>query len=195
MNTSFASTFNSDEKAALREFCHNCDQILECPFIKDLPKQDHSFKFSKRKDGSWDHYQPIYDRDDFRSYMTLFRKFLMKSESAGIYRILNILSKNVSDEDRREIKKIKKRLQGLERYGITFNLGADDVPNTYSPRKALDVVFNSDIFHSDKSGRQTLDKLRDFGPFFEMALVKFATDFTWQAIAVSEVIKLRNYFY
>jgi len=194
MSTSTLPSFTDEEKTALRLFCNVCDQILECRFVKDLPNQDHSIRSSRKADGSWDCHQPVYDRDDFRSYMTLFRKLLMQKEPTHIYHILRVLARHVPDEERAEIKKIKKGLRGMERHGIAFNLGTDDDPDMYSPRRSWDVVINSEIFHSDTDQERALQRLRDFGAFFETALVKFVTDFSRQAIAVSDVIKHRNYF-
>jgi hypothetical protein len=189
--------FSGQEKTALRLFCRVCDEILECRFVKELPNQDHSIRMSSlRSDGTCDYYQPNYDRDDFRSYMTLFRKLLLEKEQTNIYRVLNILTMHMKDNgELTELKKIKKGLKTMERCGfMDFNLGSDEKPEMYSPRKVYDVVINSDIFHTDADGEKALRKLQEFSPFFEISLVKFMTDISRQAINIAEVIKHRKYF-
>lgn len=126
--------------------------------------------------------------------MTIFRKLLAEKERAQIYRILKILSRHAQGEEAAELKKIKKGLRRMERNGIALNLGTDEQPDIYSPKRIWDTVINSDIFHSAIEGEEALHKLRTFGPFFFAPLVKFVTDVSKQSINLAEVIKYRRYF-
>src|SRR5262245_45819586 len=121
------SIFTDSEKDSLRLFCHVCDEILECRFIKDLPKQSHSIEWSKLSDGTEKFYQPIYDRDDLRSYMTIFRKLLLEKELTNVYRILNILGRRAeNDTERGQLKQIKKSFQSIERGHFSFKIGTKE---------------------------------------------------------------------
>ncbi len=194
MHAHVMTAFSEKERTALKLYCRTCDEILECRFVKDLPKQDHTTRSWRNPDGLWDGYAPVYDRDDFRSFMAIFRKLLLNKEPTNIYQILNILSRHTSYSEREQLKKIRKILQKLERHSFKLNLGTDDDKAPYTPRQACDVILNADLFHSDPEKQQALEKLQSFGSIFQGFLLKFVTDFCCQAVQVSGVVKQRKYF-
>lgn len=185
---------SEQDKVALKLYCKTCDEILEARFVKDIPKQDHTIWSKMLPDGTYEGGVPVYDRDDFRSFMAVFRKLWLTNEPTNVYRILKILSRFSPDEEQRQLKIIRRNLQSMEKHGIAFDLGNEQAKNLYSPRDVCDVVLNADLFHSDLDKQRAFEKLQSFGSFFEVSLIKYVTAFCRQAIQVSEVVKHRRYF-
>jgi hypothetical protein len=126
--------------------------------------------------------------------MAVFRKLVLSKEPTHIYRILTLLSRHATEGERAELKKIRRTLHSMERSSFAFNLGTHERPDMYSVWDACQVILNADLFHSAPEKQEALEKLRSLGPFFQVPLVKFVTDFSRQAVQIAGVVKRRGYF-
>jgi len=77
--------FDDYEKEVLSLYCRVCDSIKERRFVKNLSNQDHSLRIWKNQDGEWENYFPVYDEEDYRSFMIEFRKLNQASRYFSRY--------------------------------------------------------------------------------------------------------------
>src|ERR1700730_6691750 len=73
--------FTPDDRKRLKRFCETCDSITACRFILDFPKQSHHIFVGTLPDGRVVNEYPRYDDDDFRAFLTHYRKLRPRSNN------------------------------------------------------------------------------------------------------------------
>ncbi len=63
-----------EHHTTLRDFVRLVYEMDQCRFIREYRKQDHTISGSRDENGEFHSRGPDYDWDDFRSFMTIFRK-------------------------------------------------------------------------------------------------------------------------
>lgn len=192
--TKWPCPFDSTELTVLRKFRQICEDISTCRFVRDLPKHGSTFKIAKQSDGTCVSTYPNYDKDDFLAYLTHFRKLVAQGESTNIYRVMNIISKYASDEERGAFKNIRRELnEEANKPALELAIGTPGNETVYTPKHIEDVLFNGQVFHTDDSLQDDLRKILDFDPITKLAFLRYAACLTNVAFHISSVMKNRGY--
>jgi transcriptional regulator with XRE-family HTH domain len=188
------NAFTEKEQICLKLFCRNCDQIKNSRFFTVCKEMNHSYSGHLEPDGSWEHTTPTYDQDDMIAFLTFFRKLFLDNEP-NIFRVLNILKKDATNEEIKTLRQIKKDLQMMEKSfgGITISAGKLGERQVFTPKRTTDIMFNAHIFHSDPEKQQDLQKLWRSWPVIEVFFVSYLLRLSALCVYVSEKIKLRGY--
>lgn len=186
--------YSQDDAAVLRRFREICEEITSCRFIRDLPKQQHSFAIETLPDGTSRSRYPQYDKDDFLAFLTHFRKLVATKESTNIFFILKIIGKYATDEERAALKGIKRMLVSeAKNPPLQMAIGTPGNETSYTPHQIENIIFNAQVFHSDEELQDDLRKLLDFDPFTKLVFLRYATILVSQAWQISCVLKNRGH--
>jgi hypothetical protein len=186
--------YSQDEIAVLRRFREICEEITTCRFIRDLPKQKHTFSIENLPDGTSRSTYPQYDKDDFLAFLTHFRKLVANKERTNIFVVLRIIGKHASEEERVALKDIKSLLVSEAKTPpLQLAIGTPGSETAYTPHQIENIIFNAQVFHTDAELQGDLRKLLDFDPFTKMAFLRYATILVKQAWQISCVLKTRGH--
>jgi hypothetical protein len=140
--------FTPAEVEQLRSFCKLCDQIAKCRFIVDLPKQPHHIFVGKLPDGRVVDEYPRYDDDDFRAFLTHYRKLRAKRDNpTQLFQIMNLLKREdpadrpLLDHFKHEINEEEKGWWGA----VRREEGREPILITQSELE--DLILNGEVFH------------------------------------------------
>lgn len=192
--TDETSKFTADEQSSFLRFLKICTDIRQCRFVNDLRKQKNTIDFQKLPDGRWKTEYPDYDRDDFRAFLTHYRKLVATGEDTNIFRVLKILGRREDDSERIVLKEIRKRLSSEGRVSpIKIAIGVPGEERRFSPEDIQNVLFNGDVFHSAAELQEDLKRINDFDIFTKMVFLRYATIVINQACQIANVITTRGY--
>jgi pyoverdine/dityrosine biosynthesis protein Dit1 len=192
--TQWPCPFDAGELAVLRKFRQICEDISICRFIRDLPKHENKFTIESLPDGTCRSTYPNYDKDDFLAYLTHLRKLVAQGESTNLYKVMAIIGKSATDDERAALKEIRKMLnEEANAPALQLSIGTEGNETTYTPKQIEDILFNGQVFHTDDSLQGDLRKIQDFDPLTKMAFLRYATIFSRQAWQISCVLKNRGY--
>lgn len=163
----------TDEESILRQFCKIVDDIHDCRFICRAKTQDHTITVDI--DPTKNHI-PQYDRDDFRSFATLFRKLIAEREPTKLFRVMNIIKKCAPSDKHQTFDEIKR---GLRREAdnpfVQLSIGTDGAEVPYTPKKICDVLFNGMVFHTDPTLQDDVARLLDYEPIILASFLRYAS--------------------
>jgi hypothetical protein len=186
--------YSPEELVTLRKFSRICDDITTCRFVRDLPKQEHTFTVENLPDGSSRATYPEYDRDDFLAFLTHFRKLVAQKESTNIFVVLKLIGRYATDEERLVLKKVRKTLDAeATNPPLQMAIGPPGEEVAYTPKQIENVIFNGQVFHSADELQDDLRKLLDFDPFTKMMFLRYATILVKHAGRVVKVLKYRGH--
>ncbi len=181
-----------ETRDALRQFCKVIDEIHACRFIKQAKTQDHTITISRIPSVNR---VPQYDRDDFRSFATLFRKLVANREPTQLFRIMNIIKPFCPVEHQGSFKEIKAELnREAEQPPIGIAIGRMGEEINYTPKFICDVFFNGMIFHSDPHLQDDVARILDFEPFVMVAFLRYTSIVVNVATKYAYVIEHHNFF-
>lgn len=103
--------FTDDEKRSLRLFVEVCDKILGRRFLRDFHKQSHHVLIGTLPGGSLVDEYPRYDDDDFRAFMTDYRKLRLDQEETHLFRVMKLLKREGTTEDRALLDGLKNEIR------------------------------------------------------------------------------------
>jgi hypothetical protein len=180
------------EDRTLRHFCMICDELQACRFTRRMFEGPHTFHASIDPDQCS---VPHYDRDDFRSFATLFRKLDADGEPTNIFKVMNILKRYVPREDHARFNDVKKLLiTEAERPMTVMAIGPAGAEETFTPKRIRNVIFNGQIFHTDPTMQEGVAKLMDFEPFAIVSFICYAVPLVSAATKYAEAIRKVNFF-
>jgi hypothetical protein len=138
-----------DDRRRLQRFCDVCDQIARCRFILDLPKQSHHICYGTAADGKvYDEY-PRYDDDDFRAFLTHYRKLRLAQDPTFLPRIMNIVKREGTTEDRALLDHFKNGIAEEEK--IWWGAASEDQSGAQvllSQVELENLILNGDVIHA-----------------------------------------------
>ncbi len=176
----------------LRAFHKVVGELHACRFVRQLREQDHTIRVTR--DSTEGRY-PEYDRDDFRSFATLFRKLVAKREPTQLFRVMNILVQYAPEDVRPTFKRVKSALkEAAEDPPLKIAIGAPGSEVPYTPQKICDILFNGVIFHSDHELQEDAGKLLDYEPFVMASFLMYACDVLNVSTQYANVIEHHKYF-
>ncbi len=152
--------FPEHELNSLKWFCELSDTILACRFIRDFNKQPHHIFVGKLPDGTIKDEWPRYDDDDFRAFMTHYRKLRMNNEPTNLFRIANLVAREGDVGARELVREIRSEVnaEGRSWWFATLKTDTgDSVP--LSQFDVEDLTLNAGVFHTDPEKKATLDQI------------------------------------
>lgn len=150
---------SSDDRRRLERFCDVCDQIERCRFILDLPKQSHHICYGTAADGKFYDEYPRYDDDDFRAFLTHYRKLRLKKDPTFLPRIMNIVKREGNAEERAQLDHFKNEIAEEEK--SWWGAASKDESGgqiLLSQVELEDLILNGDVIHA---GLDQADQLAD----------------------------------
>jgi hypothetical protein len=180
------------EESTLRQFCKIVDEIHDCRFIQRAKEQDHTITVDRDPSKNC---IPQYDRDEFRSFATLFRKLVANREPTQLFKVMKLL-KRVAPADQKDsfkgIKVLLNREADNPPIGIAIGPPGEEVP--FTPRKICDTFFNGMIFHSDPKLQDDVARLLDFEPMVISMFLRYVSIVVNVATQYASVIEHHKFF-
>jgi len=91
--------FTSEDRKRLAWFCEACDKTAGSRFIRTFFDQAHHIFVGTLPDGRVVNEYPRYDDDDFRAFLTHYRKLRSQREPTQLFRIMNMLKSKGDEAD------------------------------------------------------------------------------------------------
>jgi hypothetical protein len=180
------------EESTLRQFCKVVDDIHDCRFIRRAKEQDHTITVDI--DPSKNHI-PQYDRDEFRSLATLFRKVISNGERTQLFKVMNILKRFAPTDKKESFKKIKAQInREAEHPPLAIAIGATGSEVSFTPKRICDIFFNGMVFHTDPNMQEDLARILDFEPIVMVAFLRYTSIVVNAATQYASVIEHHNFF-
>ena len=144
-----------------RAFVRLVYEIDQSRFVKKYREQDHTVSCRPDADGETKTTAPEYDWDDFRSFMTIFRKVgIAVNEPTYLAKIYKRMGRYASDALRKRLgadrPEVMAMLDGTWT-GMQVGGTIDGKEVTFSIADLLDMVTNGIIFHEDPGHRQAVE--------------------------------------
>ncbi len=184
-----------EERWQLKQFVLLCEKIKKCRYYAHL--RAHKFTFTALGSVKPQTHDAIhYDEDEFRSFLTLFRKLIANRQPTCIFKVLKIVGR-CNEYDRPDCREIKKYLKEAERHGsmgiesISVNEQSENERKEYTPKDIVDTLFNADIFHTDKKRQSDLEAIKRFKPQAQVALVLYALKVVLNATKLANKLEFR----
>lgn len=148
---------SSDDRRRLQRFCEICERIARCRFVLDLQKQSHHIFVGKLPDGRVMDEYPRYDDDDFRAFLTHYRKLRLSKDPTFLPRIMNIIKREGSAEDRALLDHLSSEIAEEEKgWWGAVSKDQSGTQLLITQREVEDLILNGDVIHS---GLDKADKL------------------------------------
>jgi hypothetical protein len=141
---------------------------------------------------------PRYDDDDFRAFMTHYRKLRMEREPANLFAIMNLLKRKGSPSERATLDHFKKEIkeEGRGWWGAVIR-NQNGVDEWLTQEKLEELVLYGDVSHVNLELRDRLAKvvgkagLMKALAFFNY--IRFARIVVLYAQKTAEMIRSRGY--
>lgn len=180
------------ESTILRQFCKVVDDLHDCRFIKRAKVQDHTITIDRDPTKNR---LPYYDRDEFRSFATLFRKLLANREPTQIYKVMKIIKRYTPQKHHESFKRVKKDLNQLAiNPPIAVAIGTTGNETPYTPQRICDALFNGLIFHTDPKLQDDVARILDYEPFVMAAFLQYATAVVNVSTQYASLIEYNKFF-
>jgi hypothetical protein len=154
--------FNSVECKWLAMFCDACDKTTGSRFMRTFFDQAHHFSIGTLPDGRVVDEYPRYDDDDFRAFLTHYRKLRSVKEPTELFRIIKILKRKGTEADRSMLDCLKNEVKEEGRSWW----GAMHPHEGYITQQRLeDLILNGEVFHSEMQKKDELCRVIGNIPF------------------------------
>ena len=186
--------YSDAELGVLARFHRVVEETLSCRFVRELPKQEHILRVQELADGTCRTMHPHYDDDDFVAFLTHFRKLVANKEPTQLSKVLGIIGKHATADERAAIGKIHDGLRSAaNRPSLQIAIGLPGCEKSFTPRDIENVIFNGQVFHTDDRLQEDLRKILEFNPIIRMAFLAYAMLVVRQSKQVSGVLKKRGW--
>jgi hypothetical protein len=151
--------FTSDERQRLALFCDACDKTAGSRFIRTFFDQPHHIFMGTLPDGRVVDEYPRYDDDDFRAFLTHYRKLRLNKEPTQLFRIMNILKSKANEADRSMLDYLKNEINEEGRCWWGSMHPDEGYSDTLTQEHLEDLILNGEVFHSDIQKRNDLARV------------------------------------
>jgi hypothetical protein len=150
-----------EHRAMLRAFVRLVYEMDQCRFIKNYRQLDHTVSCGLDANGEAKTTAPDYDWDDFRSFLTIFRKVgIAVNEPTYLAKIYKLIGRYASDALRERLatdrSEVMATLTGTWT-GMYVGGIIDGNEVQFSTAELLDLVTNGMVFHEDPRHRQAVE--------------------------------------
>ena len=148
----------SDDLEQLRQFVRVVDSMSRSRFMDEFRKQDHSLNCEGEVTG------PTYDQNDFKAFLTDFRKIAMLTgEAVYLRKVLTTIGKLASTELRQALspfyEDVMPMIEGRKTM-MTLSYPVGDTKVRMSLQQVLSTLVNGEIFHVDPRHTQRARELQ-----------------------------------
>lgn len=145
------------DEQKLELFVKRCQELVECRIWRE---GGLSVRLSFTANGvTLD--EP--DKDNLRSFLTLFRQMTARREPVFIETIINIAKSRLAAESASEATRFEDYLQkwnsALQHSGLAITVDGE----TLSPKHVLETYIDGEYFHNDVKDREELARFAEFG--------------------------------
>jgi hypothetical protein len=151
--------FTPEQKRQLRHFCEVCDDIAACRFINDFHSQPHHIFVGTLPDGTVKDEWPRYDDNDFRAFLTHYRKLRLEDDTKfeRIVKLVKLVS-DTNDRQKLDYFKSEIKAEGQGWWGASLeNENGEQI--LFTQEEVEDLILNGEVFHTNPEKRVTLKKL------------------------------------
>jgi hypothetical protein len=150
-----------EHRMMLRDFVRLVYEMDRCRFVRQYRQQDHTVSGWTDSDGHLKTSAPDYDWDDFRSFLTIFRKVgIAVGEPTYLAKIYKLIGRYASDGLRERLAADRSQVMAMLTgtwTGMQVGGNIDGKEVTFSVADLLDMVTNGIIFHEDPSHRRAVE--------------------------------------
>jgi hypothetical protein len=147
----------SEHRTMFRDFVRLVHEMDQCRFTQRLREQDHTVSCAVDEDAIG----PEYNWDDFRSFMTIFRKIgISESDPTFLPKIYKLMGRYASDALRERLAADRQQVMAMvygSWSGMTVGGQIDGKDVTFPIGDVLDIVTNGMIFHESPDHRKSVE--------------------------------------
>jgi hypothetical protein len=151
----------TEHRTLLRDFVRLVYEMDQCRFVRQYRQQNQTVSCRSDDAGEATFTAPDYDWDDFRSFMTIFRKVgIAVGEPTYLSKIYNLMGLYGSDALRRRLATDRSQVMAMLRgtwTGMQVGATIDGKEVTFTIAQLLDMVTNGMIFHEDARHRKAVE--------------------------------------
>ena len=144
-----------------RDFVRLVHEMDKCRFVERYREQDHGVSGGVDEKGEWKTTAPDYDWEDFRSFMTDFRKVgIAKDEPTHLWKIYKLVGRYASDKLREGLGANHDEVKGMlfgTWSGMNLVATINGEERTFTIAELADMLTNGMIFHEDPKHRQAVE--------------------------------------
>ena len=189
-----AIPYSAAELTTIKRFQSVCEAIMACRFVREFDKQEHTFTVRKLPDGTFENIYPVYDEDDFLAFLTHYRKLVANKESTNVFKILKVISRYASSDERQQLKEIRKLLVAEAKHPpMQMAIGPPGQETTFTPEAIQNLIFNGKVFHAAEELQGDLRQILEFDPLTTMTFLRYATTVVNNCWHLSCVLTNRGY--
>jgi len=166
--------------------------------IRDFFKQPHHIFVGRLPDGTVMDEWPRYDDDDFRAFLTHYRKLRAKRDATNLFSIINLLWQKGDPADHKDLAFFRSEIieEGKGWWRATLREpNGDQILLMHEDLE--DLILNAEVFHPDLEKRKTLDRLLGNSSLVKAVAfwnyLRFARTVAGYAQKAAEVIRQRGY--
>jgi hypothetical protein len=150
-----------EHRGLFRDFVRLVYEMEQCRFVRRYREQDHTVSCEVDNDGVAKTTAPDYDWDDFRSFMTIFRKIgIAVKEPTYLAKIYKLMGRYASDALRQRLATDRQQVMAMLKGSWTgMQVGAtiDGKEVAFTTGELLDMVTNGMIFHENPDHREAVE--------------------------------------
>jgi hypothetical protein len=188
--------FTSEERQQLDLFCSVCDTAAGSRFMRTFFDQPHHIFVGTLPDGRVVDEYPRFDDDDFRAFLTHYRK-LRLNEPTQLNRIINILKWKGNSADRSTLDYLKSEIREEGRCWWGTMHPAEGYTEELTQEWLEDRILNGEVFHSDLEKKHDLARVTGIMPLPKavafLNYMRFARTVLGCAQKVAGLIRERGY--
>lgn len=176
---------NYDDQTVLKEFYDLCERISCARFYNSDTARG---PFRMVENGEVVHEIP-YDEEDFQSFVLLFRRLLLNDEPTYIYRVLKAIARLSDDDDRKDIRRVRKYLKGVEKGTITVEIEYEGRRRSLNHREVYENIVNAKYAHGDLDRKAIYERLNGMPNGCRWVVAKFCLELSDAAINIAEIAR------
>jgi hypothetical protein len=150
-----------EHRGLFRDFVRLVYEMDQCRFVRQYRKQNHAVSGEVDANGELKTTAPDYDWEDFRSFMTVFRKVgIAENEPTHLAKIYNLAGRYASDKLRKGLAANRQQVMAML-YGTWTGMNVvaaiEGKERTFTIAELADMVTNGMIFHEAAKHRQAVE--------------------------------------
>jgi hypothetical protein len=189
--------FTSEDRQRLQLFCDVCDETAKCRFLRTFLDQPQYILGGKLSDGRVVDEYPRYDDDDFRAFLTHYRKLRLKQDPTHLFSIMNLLKWKGNVADRGLLDQFKSEINEEGRCWWGSMHPGEGYTDTLTQEYLEDLILYGEVIHADPQKREELARVTHNTPLPKavalLNYMRFARTVVGCAERTASLIRERGY--
>ena len=148
--------FTSEERQRLQLFCDICDETAKCRFLRTFFDQPQHTFMGKLNDGRVVDEYPRYDDDDFRAFLTHYRKLRLNDDPTQLFSIMNLLKREGNEADRELLDDLKSKITAEGRCWWGSMHPGEGYTEALTQEHLEKLILYGEVIHADTQKRNEL---------------------------------------